>query len=135
MRRLELFELIRETPGSAAADLRASADHILHPGSTQLIGTGHGIIIPAGHVGMVCSRSGLAMKRGLFVLNAPGIIDCDYEGELGVLIHNLSPAVERIREGERIAQLLILASPYDALMPMSLSTMRGDGGFGSTGSD
>lgn len=133
MQRLELHELVRSTPGSAGADLRAAADHIMHPGATKLIGTGHGIVIPVGHVGLVCSRSGLALKRNLFVLNAPGIIDADYEGELCVILHNIGPAVERIMEGERIAQLLVFPCPYADLIPFSVVEERGSGGFGSTG--
>mgnify|MGYP003705430791 CR=1 FL=1 len=123
------------TEGSAGADLCAETATRLYPGETKLIKTGINISIPLGYAGFVCSRSGLALKKGVFVLNAPGIIDSDYTGDVGVILHNAGQDVFDISSGDRIAQLLIVKCEYfwfnevDALQ----ETERGDGGFGSTG--
>lgn len=123
------------TPGSAGADLCSSIDVKLYPGETKLVKTGINISIPLGYAGFVCSRSGLALKNNIFVLNAPGIIDSDYTGDVGVILHNAGENILDIKTGDRIAQLLIVKCEHfrfnqvDALQ----ETNRGSGGFGSTG--
>ncbi len=124
-----------ETARSAAIDLRASADITIFPHKTELVKTSLNIAIPEGYVGLVCSRSGLALKKSVFVLNAPGVVDADYRGEVGVILCNLGSEDFFIKKGERIAQLMIV--PY--VMPAYIrvesleNTERGSGGFGSTG--
>ena len=124
-----------ETARSAAIDLRASADITISPQKTELVKTSLNIAIPEGYVGLVCSRSGLALKKSVFVLNAPGVVDADYRGEVGVILCNLGSEEFSIKRGERIAQLMIV--PY--VMPAYIkvesleNTDRGSGGFGSTG--
>jgi len=110
-----------ETELSAGMDVRAELDSpkVLNPGARTLIPTGLYMEIPPGYEVQVRPRSGLAYKRGLTVLNAPGTIDADYRGELGVLLVNTSNESQAIEPGERIAQLG--------------KTDRGSGGFGSTG--
>lgn len=124
-----------QTTGSAGADLRANGDYLLSPDATILVKTGLRIAIPEGFVGLVCTRSGMALKQSCIVLNSPGIIDSDYRGDVGVILHNFGPEDIEIHEGDRIAQLLIV--PY--IMPQFVQvesldeTERGEGGFGSTG--
>lgn len=123
------------TEGSAGADLCSSVEVTIYPGETKLVKTGINISIPLGYAGFVCSRSGLALKQNVFVLNAPGIIDSDYTGDVGVILHNASDDRFVVEVGDRIAQLLIVKCEYfwfnevDELQ----KTERGDGGFGSTG--
>lgn len=123
------------TQGSAGADLCATTSDVIYPGETKLVKTGINISIPLGYAGFVCSRSGLALKHGVFVLNAPGIVDSDYTGDVGVILHNSSDDRFTINSGDRIAQLLIVKCEHfmfnevDALQ----DTDRGAGGFGSTG--
>ena len=123
------------TPGSAGADLCSVVDAIIYPGETKLVKTGINISIPLGYAGFVCSRSGLALKQNVFVLNAPGIIDSDYTGEVGVILHNASNDRFNIKAGDRIAQLLIVKCEYFWFNEVAelQETERGDGGFGSTG--
>ena len=109
----------------------------IKPGETVCIPTGFNWTIPAGYVGMVCSRSGLALKQSLFVLNAPGIIDSDYRGEVGVVLHNIGKEPQVIVNGDRIAQMVVLKTS-DLLFSLTReqstnTTERGTGGFGSTG--
>ena len=128
-----------ETELSAGMDVRAELDRpiVLDPGSRDLIPTGLYMEIPAVYEVQVRPRSGLAYKRGLTVLNAPGTIDADYRGELGVLLVNTSSEAQTIEPGERIAQLLI--SPVYRIEWLEVDelgkTDRGGGGFGSTGVD
>ena len=125
------------TPGAAGLDLMAaiSADLTLPPLGRALVPTGLSIALPLGFEAQVRPRSGLALKQGITVLNAPGTIDADYRGEVGVILINLSEVPVTLRRGERIAQLLLarverLAWDEVAQLP---TTERGTGGFGSTG--
>ena len=126
-----------ETSQSAGMDLRADLEETvsLDPGRRTLIPTGLYIEIPAGYEAQVRPRSGLALKRGLTVLNAPGTIDADYRGELGVLLVNLSQETQSVEPGERIAQLLFAPVTRGQLVEVDVlsETERGRGGFGSTG--
>jgi dUTP pyrophosphatase len=108
---------------------------ILAPGQRALVPTGLTIALPAGYEAQVRPRSGLASKHGVTVLNAPGTIDADYRGEIGVLLINHGDAPFPIHRGERIAQMIVAAVVRAELVPaVSLSaTSRGSGGFGSTG--
>lgn len=125
------------TEHSAGLDLRADLPQplTLGPGERVLVPTGLFVEVPPGYEGQVRPRSGLALKRGLTVLNAPGTIDADYRGELGVLLVNLSRDVQTIEPGDRIAQLII--SPVTRAVLVAVEqlgdTARGPGGFGSTG--
>ena len=126
-----------ETSQSAGMDLRADLEEtvMLDPGGRTLIPTGLYIEIPAGYEAQVRPRSGLALKRGLTVLNAPGTIDADYRGEVGVILVNLSQEVQSVEPGERIAQLLFAPVTRCQLVEVDVlsQTERGRGGFGSTG--
>ena len=126
-----------ETPQSAGMDLRAHLPKAidLAPGERVLVPTGLRLQIPPGYEGQVRPRSGLALKRGLTVLNAPGTIDADYRGEVGVLLVNLSGEAQRVSPGERIAQLVIgpvTRASWEEVDELDESE-RGRGGFGSTG--
>lgn len=122
---------------AAGADLYACLDApvTIDPHSTRFIPTGLAIELPVGWAGMVCARSGMASKRDLAPANKVGVIDCDYRGELTVALHNHGEKPQTVETGERIAQLLIM--PYltaQFLETDTLSdTVRGEGGFGSTG--
>ena len=126
-----------ETPGAAGMDLMAAltADLVLQPGARAIVPTGLQIAVPPGHEGQVRPRSGLAAKHGVTVLNAPGTIDCDYRGEVGVILVNLGAEPFTVTRGMRIAQLLI--APFVQAAPVEVEslddTARGAGGFGSTG--
>ena len=126
-----------ETSQSAGMDLRADLEEtvVLNPGGRTLIPTGLYIEIPAGYEAQVRPRSGLALKRGLTVLNAPGTIDADYRGEVGVILANFSQEVQSVEPGERIAQLLFAPVTRGQLVEVDVlsDTERGRGGFGSTG--
>jgi dUTP pyrophosphatase len=122
-------------PGDAGLDLRASEAVTLEPGERRLVPTGLAVAIPEGHAGFVLPRSGLAMQKGVTVLNAPGLIDSGYRGELKVLLINHGALAVGIERGERIAQLVIQPVAQARLvevdgLPVS---SRGAGGFGSTG--
>ena len=105
------------------------------PGARALVPTGLYLEIPAGYEAQVRPRSGLALKRGLTVLNAPGTIDADYRGEVGVILVNLSAEEQRIEPGDRVAQLLFAPVLQGELVEVETlaETARGSGGFGSTG--
>ena len=124
---------------AAGLDLLAAvpegAPVILAPGKYALIPTGLTIALPAGYEAQVRPRSGLAAKHGVTVLNAPGTVDADYRGEIGVLLINHGDAPFPVRRGERIAQMVIAPIARAELIPAAqLSvTDRGGGGFGSTG--
>ena len=123
---------------AAGADLYACIDGELEikPHSTVVIPTGIALELPLGYAGLLYARSGLATKKGLAPANKVGVVDCDYRGEVKVALHNHSDICQSVSSGERIAQLVI--TPYitaaftvaDELSP----TVRGAGGFGSTGS-
>lgn len=126
-----------ETIASAGMDLRAhiEQDIILKPLERSIIPTGLFMALPVGYEAQVRPRSGLAAKYGLTVLNSPGTIDADYRGEIGVILVNLSNADFTIKNGERVAQMVIAKHERAKWKPVqSLSeTSRGAGGFGSTG--
>ena len=125
------------TSQSAGLDLRANLKEsiTLKPLERKLIPTGLHIALPEGYEAQVRPRSGLAYKKGVTVLNAPGTIDADYRGDIGVILINLSNEDFVIENGERIAQLVI--AKYDQAEWISVAelseTNRGEGGFGSTG--
>jgi dUTP pyrophosphatase len=126
-----------ETSASAGLDVRANLEEAveLKPLGRVLIKTGLFLEIPEGYECQVRPRSGLALKKGITVLNSPGTIDADYRGEVGVILINLSEEVFVIEDGERIAQL-VFAEFKQAVWEKSVSlseTERGEGGFGSTG--
>jgi dUTP pyrophosphatase len=137
-----IFEKIRDgvklpergTSGAACWDLRSDAECILY--NYGIVGTGLKVRIPDGHVGLVCSRSGLAAKHGIFVLNSPGVIDCDYRGELKVILGVVPGGAFKVEKGERMAQLMVIPIPtMEACFgTVNDDTERGDKGLGSTGS-
>lgn len=126
-----------ETSASAGVDLRAnlSEPRTLKPLERSIVGTGLFIELPVGYEAQVRPRSGLAAKKGITVLNAPGTIDADYRGEIGVILVNLSNDDFIINNGERIAQLVIAKHERADWTPVEelTETSRGEGGFGSTG--
>lgn len=126
-----------ETIDSAGMDLRAHLPAPLEigPGERTLIPTGLRMEIPRGYEGQVRPRSGLALERGLTVLNAPGTIDADYRGEVGVILINHSAKPQSIEPGDRIAQLVIAAIVRAEMLEVDklAGSDRGVGGFGSTG--
>jgi dUTP pyrophosphatase len=122
--------------GDAGLDLRSNADLTVEPGQRTKVGTGLAVAIPSGYAGLVLPRSGLASQRGLTLANAPGLIDAGYRGEIIVAVVNLDRdrAVE-IHRGDRIAQLVVV--PFAQVERVEVTdlpeSLRGDGGFGSTG--
>ena len=124
-----------QTDGSAGMDLRSIEDAELEPGERKLVRTGIRIEIPGGYEGQVRPRSGLALRHGISMVNTPGTIDSDYRGEIAVILINLGQDVVKLEKGERIAQLVICpVSRAEIELASSLeSTQRGEGGFGSTG--
>ncbi len=125
------------TPGSAGLDLRACVAEpvVLEPGRRLLIPTGFSIALPPGYEGQVRPRSGLALRSGLTMLNAPGTIDSDYRGEIAVIAVNLGQEPVTIARGDRIAQLIIAPVVRARLEPKGElpPTGRAAGGFGHTG--
>ncbi len=121
--------------GAAALDLRADEAFTLAPGERRLVPTGLALELPPGHEGQVRARSGLAIRHGIALVNAPGTIDADYRGEVGVVLVNLGQAPVAFARGDRIAQLVV--APVDRveleLADALGETDRGGGGFGSTG--
>lgn len=128
-----------ETTGSAGMDLRAAvpedAPLTLEPGARALVPTGLKIALDHGYEAQVRPRSGLALKHGLTCLNSPGTIDSDYRGEVGVILINHGQVPFVIRRGERIAQMVIARHEQAEVMEIDGldDTVRGAGGFGSTG--
>jgi dUTP pyrophosphatase len=126
-----------ETLASAGMDLRANIVEsiILKPLERTIIKTGLYIELPIGYEAQVRPRSGLAAKKGISVLNAPGTIDADYRGEIGVILVNLSNESFTITNGERVAQLIIAKHERAEWIEVETlsETSRGEGGFGSTG--
>ena len=127
----------RAHPGDAGLDLCASEAARLGPGQRAMVATGIAIEVPAGHAGLVLPRSGNAARHGIALVNAPGLIDAGYRGEIRVLLLNTdreSPFI--IETGDRIAQLLVV--PFAEIEPVEVpdlsDTARGEGGFGSSGS-
>ena len=127
------------TPQSAGMDLRANLSEplILQPLERKLIPTGLYMALPAGYEAQVRPRSGLALKKGITVLNSPGTIDADYRGEVCVILVNLSSEPFVVEDGERIAQMIIARheqAEWQEVQVLS-DTERGAGGFGHTGKD
>lgn len=126
-----------ETEGAAGMDLRANIEDAitLKPLERAIVKTGLFIALPVGFEAQVRPRSGLAAKKGITVLNAPGTVDADYRGEIGVILVNLSNEEFVINDGERIAQLII--AKHERINWKEVETLseteRGEGGFGSTG--
>lgn len=127
----------RATAHAAGFDLRAAVEGVVTvaPGDRALIPTGIAIAIPPGYEGQVRARSGLALRHGIALVNAPGTIDADYRGEIGVIIVNHGAEPFSVSRGDRIAQLVIVQLPPAELELVETleETGRGDGGFGSTG--
>lgn len=127
----------RATEHAAGLDLRAAVEQEtrLTPGQRMLVPTGLSVAIPPGYEGQVRARSGLALKHGIALVNAPGTIDADYRGEIGVVIINHGDNEFVIQRGDRIAQLVIAAVALAELVPVESleETARGAGGFGSSG--
>ena len=126
----------RAHEGDAGLDLYACEAAHIGPGERWSVGTGVAVEIPDGHAGLVLPRSGLAKKHGIALVNAPGLIDSGYRGEIRVLLLNTDPAETfRVEPGDRIAQLVI--SPIALTEPVETQSLadssRGDGGFGSSG--
>ena len=126
----------RAHPGDAGLDLYSTEIAHLGPGERWSVGTGIALEIPEGHAGLVLPRSGLAREHGIALVNAPGLIDAGYRGEVRVLLLNTDPAeTVRIEAGARIAQLVV--TPVAIADPVEVAELsdsaRGDGGFGSTG--
>jgi dUTP pyrophosphatase len=126
-----------ETPLSAGVDIRANNGEpiVLQPLERVLVKTGLFLELPAGYEAQVRPRSGLALKKGITVLNSPGTIDADYRGEVGVILVNLSNEEVTLEDGERVAQLVfakVEQASWEIVEELS-ETERGAGGFGSTG--
>lgn len=121
--------------GDAGMDIRASESAIIHKGEYKVVHTGLHIECPEGHVAYVMPRSGLAVKNGITVLNAPGVVDSGYRGEIVVPLINLGRETFEVSPGDRIAQLII--SPYTKVKPYNVTSLsdseRGSDGLGSTG--
>lgn len=128
-----------ETEASAGMDLRANISEAvtLKPLERTIVKTGLFIELPVGYEAQVRPRSGLAAKKGITVLNAPGTIDADYRGEIGVILVNLSNEEFTIENGERVAQMVIAKHEHISWEEVDTleETTRGAGGFGSTGSN
>jgi dUTP pyrophosphatase len=129
------FEPVYAKPGDAGADLRSTTSVTIRAGDRSLVPTGVSIALPAGYVGLVHPRSGLAAKHGITVLNTPGTIDAGYRGEIMVILFNSSNVDFEIAVGDRIAQLLIQSvetAKFVAVEKLPESE-RGETGFGSSG--
>jgi dUTP pyrophosphatase len=123
------------TEHAAGLDVVAAEDVTLAPGARHAVSTGFAIAIPHGYEVQVRPRSGLALKHGITCLNTPGTIDSDYRGEVKVILANLGSEPFEVRRGERIAQLVpapVLRAGFKVVESLD-ETVRGDGGFGSTG--
>lgn len=125
------------TPLSAGVDLRANLEEpiVLQPMERCLVPTGLFLALPAGYEAQVRPRSGLALKKGITVLNSPGTVDADYRGEVGVILINLSKEPFEINDGERIAQMIVARHEQAEWIEVDTldETERGAGGFGHTG--
>jgi dUTP pyrophosphatase len=126
----------RAHDGDAGLDLHAAVGLELAPGGRAGVPTGWAVAIPPGHAGLVVPRSGLALRHGVTVANAPGLVDAGYRGELVVLLVNLGRELYRVETGDRVAQLVVV--PVTLPEPVQADALpegdgRGEGGFGSTG--
>lgn len=126
-----------ETSASAGMDLRANLDEpiVLKPLERDLIPTGLFIELPVGYEAQIRPRSGLAIKKGITLLNTPGTIDADYRGEIKIILANISNEEFVVNDGERIAQMIIASHVQAEWIEVDelIATERGTGGFGSTG--
>ena len=129
------FEPVYAKPGDAGCDLRSTQSLMLPAGERALIKTGVRIAMPAGYVGLVHPRSGLAAKHGITVLNTPGTVDSGYRGELMVTLYNSSNEDFKIEAGDRIAQLVFQRYETARFIPVAElpESSRGESGFGSSG--
>jgi dUTP pyrophosphatase len=125
----------RTRRGDAGLDLRSTERVTIPPAATRLIGTGIAVAIPEGVAGLVTPRSGLAAEHGLTLLNAPGLIDPNFRGEIKVILHNTSERRYTVEIGDRIAQLLLVPywAPELTVVDELDGTERGADGFGSSG--
>jgi len=127
-----------ETAEAAGMDIPAAVDEdiTLAPGERRLVPSGFAIALPAGYEAQIRPRSGLALKHGISIVNAPGTIDADYRGEIGVILINLGDRPFAIGRGQRIAQLVVapVTRAHMEAVEVLPETERGSGGFGSTGS-
>ncbi len=125
----------RAHPGDAGLDLFAAADIDIPPGEARLVGTGLAIELPPGTEGQIRPRSGLALRHAVTVLNAPGTVDAGYRGEIGILLVNHGREAFRVRQGMRVAQLVVTpVVEVEVVEADALSeTARAGDGFGSTG--
>jgi dUTP pyrophosphatase len=126
----------RARDGDAGLDLASNVDVVVGPGERAMVPTGLAVAIPSGHAGLVLPRSGLASRHGLTLVNAPGLIDTGYRGEITIAVVNLDPREKvDIHRGDRVAQLVVV--PFADVEPIEVAdlplTTRGSGGFGSTG--
>ena len=126
-----------ETPGAAGADLRAHLPEgaTLVPGQRMLVPTGLKMAVPQGFEVQIRPRSGLALKKGIALVNSPGTIDADYRGEVGIILLNTGSETFTINHGDRVAQMVlapVIQAQFDLVETLD-STARGAGGFGSTG--
>ena len=125
------------SPNAAGMDLPAAVkeETVLNPGERKLISTGFSVALPPGFEAQIRPRSGLALKHGVSLLNAPGTIDADYRGEVGIILINLGTSPFVVKRGDRIAQMII-NKVYQAHLELTSelsSTERNEGGFGHTG--
>jgi dUTP pyrophosphatase len=125
----------RAHPHDGAVDLSSREDFVLEPGERRIVPTGVKVAVPVGYGGFVVPRSGLAAKHGISVVNAPGLVDAGYRGEVKVILVNLGQEPVEFLRGERIAQLAFIpVLTWDLVVVDELDeTARGDGGFGSSG--
>jgi len=122
--------------GDSGADLSATHGRCIYPGYFGMIKTGLTVEIPPGYEGQVRSRSGLAAKKGVFVLNSPGTIDSNYRGEVCVILFNAGEEPFLVEQGDRIAQLVIapvVTANFETVSDINGESSRGEGGFGSSG--
>ena len=126
-----------QTAGAAGMDICSAESFLLGHGGTKSFATGFAVEVPEGYELQVRSRSGLAAKHGIFVTNGPGTIDCDYRGEILIILSSLGRQGHQIERGDRIAQLVLAPVVPDVqaveVEALSMNTMRGVDGFGSTG--
>jgi dUTP pyrophosphatase len=125
----------RAHPGDAGADLFSVDDVVIPAGERRVVGTGIAVAIPQGFAGFVQPRSGLAFKNGIMVVNSPGLIDSGYRGEIRISLYNSGHEPFEIKLGERVAQFVVqrVEEPEFVAAPELPETVRGDGGFGSSG--
>lgn len=126
---------VRSTENASCFDICADGDGTIQPGDRVLVKTGLSVAVPRGYEVQVRSRSGLALKHGVAVLNSPGTVDADYRGEVGVILINLGKEPFAFKQGERIAQIGVYQVEMCAAVEVQAldATVRGAGGFGHTG--